>query len=352
MTPVDMSVDFLEAKKAETTEWLEEADKVVNQYEKVREVDAALHGREYKPKIVTNGDAKKLEKRISELESQLKAESDAHGAAVENIIELNKILAERKPVLALTPDMMPDHYESHSLRRVKSVSDQPFITLPNYVLDGYSVGEMFSIVRRGDTIYLLRDRVQDIKEGTPDDPAERQPAASEDEIDVPVTRKPKVEVDPSARPGEPGSEPARKPAPKPRPPQVTTKGTPEEVRDWVVSIGRPFDIPDFMKKFGVSSVTAGKKLAPWVERGVLKMEKVENPGTPKKNQYTYIAPPASSTPRNRPVHDNPRSGGGGRQAQIPGTGKPHGPASTPGKLKKQQAKAARVKHAPVKGVRV
>jgi uncharacterized coiled-coil protein SlyX len=338
MTPVDMSVDFLEAKKAETTEWLEEADKVVNQYEKVREVDAALHGREYKPKIVTNGDAKKLEKRISELESQLKAESDAHGAAVENIIELNKILAERKPVLALTPDMMPDHYESHSLRRVKSVSDQPFITLPNYVLDGYSVGEMFSIVRRGDTIYLLRDRVQDIKEGTPDDPAERQPAASEDEIDVPVTRRS------DAPPVEPAEE---KPKTERKPPVDVTV---EQVRDWVVKVGRKFSYQDVREAFNCSQPTAKRKLEPLLEKGVVTMTMIPNPGTPPRAEFEYVeAMPAG--PRNRPVHDRPNSGGG-RKNQVPGTGKPHGPAETPGKLKRQQSKAARVKHKPVKGVRV
>lgn len=130
--------------------------------------------------------------------------------------------------------------------------------------------------------------------------------------------------------------------------------TDERTRDYVLSDlkDEPFSTAVIAEHFGVSIPTARRRLTSLARQDIIRRPA----GTPVRGSHArweYNADiPAS--PREKPRGErllgvpSPRRSGG----PIPGTGVPHGPAETPGKLKRQQAKAPRVQHKPVKGVRV
>lgn len=127
----------------------------------------------------------------------------------------------------------------------------------------------------------------------------------------------------------------------------------EMARDVVVkeAIG-PFSSALLTQRLGVSRVTAQRLLNELGAQGIIRRP----PGSPNAGPYArweHVIPDGNQ-PRRRP-RGEPKIAATQRAAMgvaVPGVHRPEGPAPTPGKLKRQQAKGRRVRHKPVKGVRI
>lgn len=139
------------------------------------------------------------------------------------------------------------------------------------------------------------------------------------------------------------SKPAPAPKPQRRRPRSYVRVTDERVRDWAVD-KRRFTRPEMIEELGISATTAVNKSTELVERGLFAAER-EGAAL----VYTYMPPQGSARRGRRRTGTNGRGNG---SQPVPGTGRPAGPAPTPGALKRQQQKAKIVKPKPVKGVRV
>lgn len=240
--------------------------------------------------------------------------------------EVNEWLAEAEHVVLQYEDVRRVHAALMNVEYKPEIifgADTEKLEKQIAKLESQLAGEREKVIALNESVQQLNDVIQ------------AQPPS---EIDVPVTRKP--DAPPVEKPDE---------AKPPRKPPVDVKV--EAVRDWAVKLGRKFTLDDMCQEFNCTKPTASRKLKSLVSQGILVRHMVPHPGSPPRAEFerTEVTTP---NPRNHPTHDRPNSGGGGRQSQVPGTGRPHGPAPTPGKLKRQQQKAARVKHKPVKGVRV
>jgi hypothetical protein len=130
--------------------------------------------------------------------------------------------------------------------------------------------------------------------------------------------------------------------------------TDEMTRDYVLAElkGSPFSTAVIAEHFDVSIPTARRRLTSLARQDIIRRP-AGSPvrGSQARWEYNSSIP---ANPRAKPRGENllgvpaPRRNAG----PVPGTGVPHGPAETPGKLKRQQQKAARVQHKPVKGVRL
>lgn len=144
------------------------------------------------------------------------------------------------------------------------------------------------------------------------------------------------------------------PLPEPAPPRKRTRSqyvrlTAEALRDWAVKKGRTqghFTRPEMIEELGISATSAVNKSNELVEKGWFAPQR--NGGT---LVFSYVDP--KQQPGGGPkVPAREKRGRSNGSRAVPGTGRPAGPASTPGALKRQQAKAKIVKPKPVKGVRV
>jgi len=126
--------------------------------------------------------------------------------------------------------------------------------------------------------------------------------------------------------------------------------TEAQAREFVQSLDTTFSGATVARHFGISSTTAGRLLRKLGERGTIKRPD-DSPAKGPHAKWVFVKPNGGG-PRRRPRSEPSPSRGGGAPAPVPGTGRPNGPAETPGKLKRQQRKAPRVRHKPVKGVRV
>jgi hypothetical protein len=142
--------------------------------------------------------------------------------------------------------------------------------------------------------------------------------------------------------------------PEPEPEPKRQRGpyirlTPEALRDWAVEKGRTvgrFTRPEMVEELGVSPTTATNKSNELVTRGWFR---------PERNGRTLVfsyVPPQEGGPGGPKAAAKQKAGRSNGHRAVPGTGRPAGPASTPGALKRQQRKAKIVKPKPVKGVRV
>lgn len=132
------------------------------------------------------------------------------------------------------------------------------------------------------------------------------------------------------------------------------KVTVEQARDFIVdTIGeREFASTELKDHFDISSTSAQRLVAELLEQKIIKRP-ANSPTMGPRVRYQLNRDPVptpKAKPRGENLIDVPKRNGSGEA--VPGTGKPAGPASTPGKLRRQQKRAPRVKHKPVKGVRL
>lgn len=122
---------------------------------------------------------------------------------------------------------------------------------------------------------------------------------------------------------------------------------PEPVRDWIVDVvgEREFSTREVSEHFNVSFGTAASRCEDLLATSIIVFV---GKGVWKYNTSIPKAP--TSRPRGERLVGVPAPRRAG--TAVPGTGVPAGPAETPGKLKRQQRKAKRVLHKPVKGVRL
>lgn len=122
---------------------------------------------------------------------------------------------------------------------------------------------------------------------------------------------------------------------------------PEPVRDWIIDVvgEREFSTREVAEHFNVSFGTAASRCEDLYATNILVFV-----GRGVWRYNTAIPKAPTSRPRGERLVGVPAPRRAG--TAVPGTGVPAGPAETPGKLKRQQRKAKRVLHKPVKGVRL
>lgn len=133
----------------------------------------------------------------------------------------------------------------------------------------------------------------------------------------------------------------------PHPRKRPTRLKAEQVRDWICDEvkDQEFTAAELQVRFGVSSGTARNRIQDLLGR------KIIVPGArPGRWVYNSEIPAGPSTrPRGERLLGVPTARNAG--TAVPGTGVPRGPAGTPGALRRQQNKAARVKMPKRTGVR-
>lgn len=141
-------------------------------------------------------------------------------------------------------------------------------------------------------------------------------------------------------------------------PEVNARKAPvsvtlEQARDFIVDvIGMDTEFPTtaLSQHFNISDSQARDLCSKLAQQRII-MRPGAVVGRNARWKYNGEIPPGPTTkPRGERLLDAPAQRRAG--APVPGTGVPAGQAESPGKLKRQQKKAARVKTKPVKGVRV
>lgn len=218
----------------------------------------------------------RADKRVEEKVSEL-------GRAQARITELQSRPTGNGKVDPWELPSIPDDAPVTRMRANKAIgSDDPFVTLPLDLIGDFDTGAQFHVVRQGDNLVLV-----------------------------------------------PNGESVVKKAPI----RLTT----ESVRDAACGFERPFTRLELADKLGCTPSAVGAHMTPMVESG--KFTQVEEQrGKARVIVYTYVDPRSERGPTQRPRHDTPTTRSAGRT--VPGTGKPAGPASKPGKLKAQQQRAA------------
>jgi DNA-binding transcriptional ArsR family regulator len=200
-----------------------------------------------------------------------------------------------------------------------------FLHPPQELADGFAVGYEWTVYELEDGVVVLRPKV---------------------EVDAPV---PPPEGD--AKPPAASPIPAAELTPERKSPVTVTL---EQVRDVVCTydIGVAFSTSEIAERMNVSPSTARKHIATLAEQG--KVRRPEGGQTNGSSARWERPPIPNNAPTTRPRGDHLLGVPPQRRASapVPGTGVPAGPAETPGKLRRQQKKAARVQHKPVKGVRI
>lgn len=140
--------------------------------------------------------------------------------------------------------------------------------------------------------------------------------------------------------------------------EVNVRKTPvsvtlEQARDFIVDvIGMDTEFPTtaLSQHFNISDSQARELCSKLAQQHII-VRPGAVVGRNARWKYNGEIPPGPTTkPRGERLLDAPAQRHAG--APVPGTGVPAGQAETPGKLKRQQKKAARVKTKPVKGVRI
>lgn len=131
----------------------------------------------------------------------------------------------------------------------------------------------------------------------------------------------------------------------PRPRKRPTRLTNEQARDWILEV-REFTTAELQLRFGVSRGTAQNRC-----NDLQRMSIIVPGEQPGRWAYNGNIPKAPSVrPRGERLLGVPQRRKAG--TAVPGTGVPRGPADTPGGLRRQQSRAAKVKMPKRTGVRL